>query len=290
MPVSDYELASRLSYFLWSSMPDEELLRLAERRHLRQPAVLEAQVRRMLRDEKARALVENFAGQWLQFRNIDVVRPDGQRFPGFRRQPALFHEARDRAVRREHRAAGRQRARFPRRQLLVPERAPGAVLRRPRRHGPEFRKVDMSGTERGGGILAQASILTISSYATRTSPVLRGKWILENLLNAPPPPPPPAVPALDDTKVGQSASLRQQMEAHRAERGVRVLPFEDGPARLRPRELNAIGAWRDEDGKFPVDASGLLPGGRSFQGSEGTEGAVDGTTATLSSPGSPRKC
>ena len=91
----------------------------------------------------------------------------------------------------------------------------------------------MSATERGGGVLAQAGILTISSYATRTSPVLRGKWILENLLNAPPPPPPPSVPALDDTKVGQSASLRQQMEAHRASAGVRVVPFEDGPAGVR---------------------------------------------------------
>ena len=211
----DYEMASRLSYFIWSSMPDAELLRLAGEHRLRQPAVLEAQVRRMLKDEKARALVDNFAGQWLQFRNIDVVRPDGQRFPDFdeslrysmKRETAMFVEN---IVRQDGSVLDFLDASYS----FLDERlarfygVPGVT-------GPEFRKVDMSATQRGGGILAQAGILTISSYATRTSPVLRGKWILENLLNDPPPPPPPSVPALDDTKVGESASLRQQMEAHR---------------------------------------------------------------------------
>jgi hypothetical protein len=132
--------------------------------------------------------------------------------------------------------------------------------------GPEVRRVDVSATERGGGVLAQAGILTISSYATRTSPVLRGKWILENLLNAPPPPPPPSVPALDDTKVGESASLRQQMEAHRASAVCASCHAKMDPLGFGLENLNAIGQWRDMDGKFPVDASGSLPGGRTFKG------------------------
>jgi len=132
--------------------------------------------------------------------------------------------------------------------------------------GPEFRRVDMSGTRRGGGVLAQASILTVSSYATRTSPVLRGKWILENILNDPPPPPPPSVPALDDSKVGESATLRQQMEAHRANAVCASCHAKMDPLGFGLENLNAIGQWRDMDGKLPVDASGSLPGGKSFTG------------------------
>jgi hypothetical protein len=124
----------------------------------------------------------------------------------------------------------------------------------------------MSATNRGGGVLAQGSILTVSSYSTRTSPVLRGKWILENLLNAPPPPPPASVPALDDTKIGQSASLRQQMEAHRANAVCASCHSKMDPLGFGLENLNAIGAWRDNDGKFPVDASGVLPGGQQFHG------------------------
>ena len=266
VPVSDYELASRLSYFIWSSMPDAELLRLAGERRLRQPDVLEAQVRRMLKDDKARALVENFAGEWLQFRNIDVVRPDSQRFPDFdaslrfsmKRETELFVEN---IVRQDGSVLDFLDANYS----FLDERL-ARFYGVPGIRGPEFRRIDMSGTERGGGILAQASILTISSYATRTSPVLRGKWILENLLNAPPPPPPASVPALDDSKVGQSASLRQQMEAHRQSPVCASCHSKMDPLGFGLENLNAIGAWRDEDGKFPVDSSGMLPGGRSFKG------------------------
>ena len=276
IPVSDIELASRLSYFLWSSMPDAELVQLAKERRLRQPAVLEAQVRRMLKDEKARGLVENFAGEWLQFRNIDAVRPDPQRFPDFddslrfsmKRETELFVEN---IVRQDASVLDFLDANYS----FLDERL-ARFYGVPGIRGPEFRKVDMSGTERGGGILAQASILTISSYATRTSPVLRGKWILENLLNAPPPPPPPSVPALDDTKVGQSASLRQQLEAHRQNAACASCHMKMDPLGFGLENLNAIGAWREEDGKFPVDASGMLPGGQIFQGSQGIEGAHDG--------------
>lgn len=265
-PINDYELASRLSYFLWSSTPDTELLRLAGARKLRQTAILEAQVRRMLRDERSRSLVENFAGQWLQFKNIDVMRPDGEKFPDF--DEALRH-----SMRRET-------------ELFIENiiRQDGSILefldsnytfldeRMARFYGikgvtgPQFRRVDISTTDRGGGILAHASVLTISSYSTRTSPVLRGKWILENLLNAPPPPPPPSVPALDDTKVGQSASLRQQMEEHRKNPACASCHARMDPLGFGLENFDAIGAWRSDDGKFPIDASGALPGGRTFSG------------------------
>ncbi len=264
-PVGQYELASRLSYFLWSSMPDTELLRAASRGTLRQPAVLEAQVKRMLRDPKAFALVENFAGQWLQFRNIDVVRPDLERFPVFddglrlamRRETELFIEN---VIRQNGSVLELLDANY----TFVNERLarfygiPGIT-------GPEFRRVDVSNTNRGGGILAQASILTVSSYSTRTSPVLRGKWILENLLNAPPPPPPPGVPPLEENKTGQSATLRQQMEQHRKSPACSSCHSRMDPLGFGLENFNAIGAWRTEDGKNALDVSGSLPDGRSFQ-------------------------
>jgi hypothetical protein len=265
-PVSDYELASRLSYFLWSSMPDSELLRLAGQKELSQPGNLAPQVRRMLKDARSDALVENFAGQWLQFRNIDVVRPDVERFPD-------FDESLRRSMRRETQFFVANMVRqdasildfLDARYTFVDERLarfygiPGIT-------GPEFRKVDVGGTKRGGGILSQASILTLSSYSTRTSPVLRGKWILDNLLNAPPPPPPPSVPALDDTKAGKSASLRQEMEEHRKSAVCASCHSSMDPLGFGLENFNAIGAWREEDGKFPVDASGTLPGGQQFRG------------------------
>ena len=265
IPVSPYELASRLSYFLWSSMPDAELLRVAGQGALRQPAVLDAQVKRMLRDAKSFALVENFAGQWLQFRNIEVVRPDQERFPMFdnslrlsmRRETELFI---DNIVRQNGSVLELLDANY----TFLNERLarfygiPGVA-------GPEFRRVDVSGTERGGGVLAHASILTVSSYSTRTSPVLRGKWILENLLNAPPPAPPPGVPPLDDTKAGQGGTLRQQMEQHRKSPSCSSCHSRMDPLGFGLENFNAIGAWRTEDGKLPLDVSGLLPDGRSFQ-------------------------
>ncbi len=266
IPVSDYELASRLSYFLWSSIPDSELLRLAGQHRLHVPAVQEAQVRRMLQDEKARALVDNFAGQWLQFRNIYVVRPDAGKFPDFdeslrysmRRETELFLEN---VIRKDGHVLELLSAdySFLNERLARFYGVPGVS-------GPEFRRVDMSGSQRGGGVLAHGSILTISSYSTRTSPVVRGKWILENFLNAPPPPPPPSVPALDDSKVGESASLRTQMEAHRAQPQCASCHAKMDPLGFGLENLNAIGQWREKDGQIPVDASGKLPDGRTFQG------------------------
>lgn len=265
-PITQYELANRLSYFLWSSMPDDTLLRLAAQGQLRQPVVLEAQVKRMLRDEKAKALTENFGGQWLQFRNIEVMKPDVEKFPEFedhlrysmRRETELFF---DHLVREDGNLLDVLDAKY----TYVNERLarfygiPGIT-------GPEFRKVDVSQTRRGGGVLAHGSVLTISSYSTRTSPVLRGKWIMENLLNTPPPVPPPGVPSLDDTKAGLTASLRQQMEAHRANPACASCHSRMDPLGFGLENLNAVGEWRDTDGKFPVDASGVLPSGKSFSG------------------------
>lgn len=264
--ISEYELASRLSYFLWSSMPDEELLRVAGQGRLRQPAVLQAQVKRMLRDAKSRALVENFAGQWLQFRNIDVMKPDPGKFPDFddalrfamKRETELFFEE---MIRQDGSVLDVLDAKY----TYMNERlarfygVPGIT-------GPEFKRVDMSANPRGGGVLAHGSVLTISSYSTRTSPVLRGKWILENLLNAPPPPPPPAVPSLDDSKVGSEASLRQQMEVHRKNPACATCHSKMDPLGFGLENFDAVGAWRTTDGKFPVDATGVLPDGKTFTG------------------------
>ena len=230
-----------------------------------QPSLLKAQVLRMLRDPKSSRLVENFAGQWLQFKNIDVVRPDLERFPQFddglrqamRRETELFIED---LVRNDRSILDLLDANY----TFVNERLarfygiPGVT-------GPDFQRVDVSGTERGGGILSQASVLTVSSYSTRTSPVLRGKWVLENLLNAPPPAPPPGVPPLDDSKTGQSATLRMQMEEHRKNPACASCHSKMDPLGFGLENFNAIGEWRTEDGKFPVDASGVLPDGRSFR-------------------------
>jgi mono/diheme cytochrome c family protein len=266
-PVGNYELASRLSYFLWASMPDEELLRLAEKKTLREPEVLAAQVQRMLKDDKSKALVEAFGGQWLQFRGLESVAPDRERFPDFdnnlrlsmRQETELFLDS----VVREDRSI-----------LDLIDGKYSFMNERLARHygipwvkGPEFRRVDLTGTERGG-VITQASVLTVSSYATRTSTVLRGKWVLDNILNAPPPDPPAGVPRLDEEKVSASASLRQQMEAHRTNPTCASCHVRMDPIGFGLENYDAIGAWRTQDGKFDIDPAGALPDGRSFHGPE----------------------
>ncbi len=215
-PISDLELASRLSYFLWSSMPDDELLGLAEAGKLRASGTLDAQVKRMLADPKSSALADNFAGQWLELRNLDVVKPDPQKFPDW------SPELRD-AMKQETRLFfdDMLRENRPLSEFLD---APFTFLNeRLAKHygiegvtGPEFRRVELDNPQRGG-ILSQASVLTVSSYPTRTSIVIRGKYILDNILGSPMPPPPVVPPPLDEAAVGASASLRQQMEVHRAD-------------------------------------------------------------------------
>lgn len=265
-PINQHELAARLSYFLWSSMPDEQLLQLADQQRLRQPTVLAAQVRRMLQDTKARALVENFAGQWLELRRLESIKPDRERFPNFdeylrlsmQRETELFFENIVRADRSildfidgDYTFLNERLAKF--------YQIPGVA-------GPEFRRVALTSHAQRGGLLTQASILTVSSYATRTSPVLRGKWILENILNAPPPPPPPGVPNLDEAKVGSTASLRQQLEEHRKNPTCASCHARMDPLGFGLENFDAIGQWRTQDGKFPVDSAGTLPDGRAFKG------------------------
>jgi hypothetical protein len=267
-PISQHELASRLSYFLWSSMPDEELLGYADQGSLRKPAVLTAQVRRMLKDPRSRALVENFGGQWLELRRLESAKPDRELFPQFseylrmsmRRETELFFES----IVREDRSiidfingnftfVNEQLARF----YHIPDVK-----------GPEFRRVALTGETPRGGILTQASVLTVSSYATRTSPVLRGKWILENLLNAPPPPPPPDVPNLDESKAASSASLRLQLEEHRKNATCASCHARMDPLGFGLENFDAIGGWRAQDGNQAIDSSGTLPDGRSFKGAK----------------------
>ena len=265
--LSAHELASRLSYFLWSSMPDDDLLKAADTGMLKNPATLKAQISRMMKDPKARALVENFGGQWLEFRRLESITPDREKFPQFeeylrmsmRRETELLFEnilKEDRPITdfidADYTFLNQRLAEF--------YGIPGVT-------GPEFRRVKLVGTPRGG-VLTQASVLTVSSYANRTSPVLRGKWILENILNAPPPPPPPNVPALDDAKSGTAASVRQQMEEHRKNPTCASCHSKMDPLGFGLENFNGIGAWRTADGKFPIDASGTLPDGRNFNGPE----------------------
>jgi len=265
-PISQHELASRLSYFLWSSMPDDELLQLADQRKLRRPEVLAAQVQRMLKDPKSEALVENFAGQWLELRRLESVKPDRDRFPEFdeyfrmsiHRETELFFDhiiRQDRSlldfIDADYTFLNERLARF--------YKVPGVS-------GPEFRKVSLPAGANRGGILTQASVLTVSSYTTRTSVVLRGKWILDNILNAPPPPAPPGVPTLDESKIGEAASLRQQMEQHRTNPTCAACHARLDPLGFGLENFDAIGGWRTMDGKFPIDSSGVLPDGRSFNG------------------------
>lgn len=263
-PVNEFALASRLSYFLWSTMPDEELFRLAAEGRLRRH--LTAQVRRMLRDPRARALVDNFAGQWLQFRNLEVVAPDPATYPGFdetlraamRREAELFVEH----LLREDRS------------VLEFLDADWTFVNGPlARHyglegveGEEFRKVSLQGTPRGG-VLTMGSFLTITSNPTRTSPVKRGKWVLDNLLNQPPPPPPPEVPELPDNPAARlTGSLRQRLEQHRADPMCASCHALMDPIGLAFENFDGVGRWREQDGGFPIDPAGQLASGERFQG------------------------
>ena len=261
--VSDIELASRLSYFLWSSMPDDELLDLAEAGRLRDPAVLDAQVQRMLADERSAALAANFAGQWLETRNLDSVTPDPEKFPtwGPELRDAMKAETRlffEEVLRKNLPLATFLDADFTFLNGLLAKHYGIEGVK-----GAEFRRVPLS-TEQRGGVLGQAGVLTVTSYPTRTSPVIRGKYVLENILGAPPPPPPADVPALDEAAVGTAASLRKQMEQHRSNPTCASCHERMDALGFGLENYDAIGAWRTTDGQFPVDSSGALPNGKSF--------------------------
>jgi hypothetical protein len=263
--ITPHELATRLSYFLWASMPDTELRRAADAGTLRDPQILAFQVRRMLRDPRAHALAEQFGGQWLQFRALESLTRDRDKFPEFedylrlsmRRETELFVET---IIRSDRSVLDFITGRYS----FLNERL-ARHYGVPNVSGPQFREVDLTGTPRGG-VLTQGSVLAVSSYATRTSPVLRGKWVLDNLLNAPPPEPPADVPNLDETKIGTAASMREQLEEHRKNAICASCHRRMDPLGFGLENFDAVGAWRTMEGKFPIDASGQLPDGRRFTG------------------------
>jgi hypothetical protein len=244
-------------------MPDDDLLTLAEANKLHDPAVLDAQVKRMMTDKKAAAFADNFAGQWLEVRNLDSITPDPKTFPAW--TPELKDEL-----------ATETRMFF---QYVLSENRPISefvdarytFLNEPLAKyygiagvkGPDFRKVELT-TDQRGGVLTQGSVLAVSSYPNRTSPTIRGKYILNNLLGTPPPPPPPDVPALDVSKVGSDVSLRKQLEAHRANAVCASCHSKMDVLGFGLENYDAIGKWRTVDGKFPIDVGGTMPSGKSF--------------------------
>ena len=267
--ISDLELASRLSFFLWSSIPDDELLDLAESGRLKDPAVLEKQVGRMLADSRSRAMVSNFAGQWLFLRNLRSVNPDPDAFPyfddnlreAFQQETELFFET----LMREN---GSVLELLDADYKFVNERL-ARHYQIPNVYGSDFRRVNVKNEARRG-ILGHGSLLTVTSYANRTSPVLRGKWVLENILGAPPPPPPPDIPELKDRdEGGKKLTMRQQMEQHRANPSCMICHARMDPLGFALENFDGIGGWRTTDANVPIDASGVLPDGTSFEGPVG---------------------
>jgi mono/diheme cytochrome c family protein len=261
--ITDVELASRLSYFLWSSMPDAELMTLAETNKLHEQATLDAQLKRMMTDKKAAAFADNFAGQWLEVRNLDSITPDPKKFPAwtpqlkeeFRTETRLFFQY----VLSENRPV----TEFVNAKYTFLNGHLAGYYGIDGIKGPDFRKVDLT-TDQRGGVLTQGSVLAVSSYPNRTSPTIRGKYILNNLLGSPPPPPPPDVPALDVSKVGSDVSLRKQLEAHRANAVCASCHSKMDPLGFALENYDPIGKWRTVDGNFPIDVGGTLPGGKSF--------------------------
>jgi hypothetical protein len=265
-PITQFELASRLSYFLWSTMPDDTLFDLAKQQKLRDKQVLEEQVKCMLQDPKARALTDNFAGQWLQLRSVAQLSPDPKLFPKFssKLRDAMIKETElffDHIVKEDRSILEFLDAdwTFVNERLAKHYGMDGVK-------GEEFVKVKLN-TEERLGVLTQASILSVTSNPTRTSPVKRGKWILDNILNTPPPPPPPEAGELsEDPKVIASASLRTRMEQHRSNPKCAVCHQKMDPVGFGFENFDAVGAWRTKDGKFDIDPSGELPDGSKFKG------------------------
>lgn len=264
--LNDYELASRLSYFLWSSAPDDELLEVARRNQLKDPTVLEEQARRMLRDPKSDALIRNFAGQWLGLRKLDEHSLDESMFRQYSEElkqdmwtetEMFFGEI----VRQDRGILDLLTARF----TYVNE--PLAQLYGiPDVKGRKFQRVSLEGLPRAG-LLTQASILTLTSYPTRTSPVKRGEWVLENILGDEPPPAPPVVPAFEDTQEAHpDLPLRDQLELHRADPGCASCHKTMDAIGFGFENFDALGMWREFDGKHPIDSAGELPGGAKFSG------------------------
>jgi hypothetical protein len=263
--LNDYDLASRLSFFLWSSIPDDELLVLAGRGQLKTPAVLEQQVRRLLADPRAEALVSNFAGQWLQLRNLRASLPDQNEFPDFddNLRQAFKHETEllfDSIIRENRNVTDLLTADY----TFVNERL-AAHYGIPNIYGSHFRRVSVTDEARKG-LLGKGAILLVTSQPDRTSPVVRGKWILDNLLGTPPPPPPANVPPLEASRGSKPRTLREQMEAHRANPACASCHRLMDPIGFALENFDAVGAWRTRDAGSPIDASGQLTDGTNVDG------------------------
>jgi hypothetical protein len=267
--LSDVELASRLSFFLWSSIPDETLLALAEKGELHKPAVLLEQTRRMLADDRSKSLVKQFAGQWLYLRNLDSVVPDGRLFPDFddNLRQAMRTETEflfEQMIREDRSVLDLLRSD----QRYVNERL-AKHYRLPNVQGERFRLVDAP-----GGLLRQGSILTVTSYATRTSPVIRGNWVLENLLGSSSPPAPPDVPALEDVQIDAHAPIRERLAAHRENPACAGCHNIMDPVGFALEEFDAVGRQRFVSADSKPDAWGGLPDGSKFYGVAGLEAAI----------------
>ena len=266
--INDYELASRLSFFLWSSIPDDELLGLADQGKLRDSKVIGQQVARMLDDSKADAFLSNFAGQYLFVRNLSMQKPDPDVFPeydnnlrqAFEKETQLFFNA---IVRENRPVTDLLEAKF----TYVNQHL-ADFYGIPNVYGPQFRRVEVTDPNRAG-ILGQGSLLTVTSYPNRTSVVQRGKWVLENLLGTPPPPPPPNVPSLDPHGKDGKLSMRQAMEMHRANPVCASCHSRMDPIGFALENFDGVGAWRDKDNGTPIDSSGKLPDGTTFNGAAG---------------------
>ncbi len=264
--ISPWELATRLSFFLWSSIPDDALLMAAQQGDLAHPNGLAIQVRRMLADPRSTALVDTFAAQWLHLRNLDSITPDGRLFPDFddnlrqamrRETELLFHEvlSEDKPItqllRSDH--------------IWVNERL-AKHYGLPHVYGAHFRRVPVEPHHQRGGLLRQGSILTVTSYATRTSPTIRGKWILENLIGTPPPPVPPDVPSLDEAVISETLPVRERLAAHRHQTACASCHEFIDPPGFALENYDATGRWRDLEAGAPVNATGGLPDGRTLNG------------------------
>ena len=273
--LSDLELASRLSFFLWSSIPDDELLDAAVRGKLHTAPVLQQQVTRMLKDRRSGALVTNFAEQWLYLRNLASITPDMRAFPdfddnlrqAFRKETELLFES---ILREDRSVLDLLRADY----TFVNERL-AKHYGIPHVYGSRFRRITFDGDQGRGGLLRQGSILTVTSYATRTSPVIRGKWVLDNVLGIPPPPPPALVPALkENTSIGKTLSIRERMAQHRDSPACSGCHQLMDPVGFSLESYDAVGRWRTSDDGLPIDTVGSLPDGSKFQGVEGLQKAL----------------